>query len=336
MKKYLDEHQLDDLTRGKWGLKVADDTLIIPIKDVKGKVAFNKYRHLAGDAKYSYDKGSSMELFGAYLMTYSTLDVWIVEGELKAIALNEIIGSSENTSPRKTVVVSSTGGASSFKDEWYELLHERNVHILYDNDKAGNEGAMRLWARLQKVKGIYSVDVRVLPEGYKDVNEYLEENGRFECVEAVPANISLFGTNTGSTRNNRKAFRKFFSDLSSYEFRVYTEQHRWFVAQMRDIARNEFRSQFADKPKIPEGFAESLEEVKRIPIDSILKFVGGWAPCVFHSDSNPSMYYNGPNSAYPNTVKCYSCGRFADVIDVVQAINNVDFKGALEILKGKK
>jgi len=48
------------------------------------------------------------------------------------------------------------------------------------------------------------------------------------------------------------------------------------------------------------------------------------------------MWYNDFDSAYPNTVKCYSCGKFGDIIDIVMAIENVGFKDALNLLKGNK
>ena len=59
------------------------------------------------------------------------------------------------------------------------------------------------------------------------------------------------------------------------------------------------------------------------------------AQCLFHDDSRPSMVYNDDMTQFPNTVKCYSCGAFGSVIDVVMKVENTDFKGAVAILKEK-
>lgn len=332
--EYLKEHQLDMEVMNAWGITVNDRFLEIPIKNINGDVTFSKYRHFDGPMKYSYTKGASMELFGAHLINKDTTDIFILEGELKAILMNEQRGTIPRQGlPHKVVAVSSTGGALSFKEEWFELLKGKDIHILFDNDKQGKEGAMSLWYKLQKHPGIKSVEVLTIPEGYKDINELYESKLSVLCDTVIPTKVNFLEISSKDTKPKKlKVIRSFFQELNSYEFVVYTEQHRWFVNKAREIARMEY---LANNKKPFEGVEQdaSLSEVKKIPISSLITFKGGVANCVFHSDRTPSMHYNDENSAFPNTVKCYSCGKFGDVIDVVIALNNCSFKEALDILK---
>lgn len=338
LQNYLDEHQLTDDVMRRWNLSCHGEKITIPVRDMHNgrKFKFRKYRHLSGDVKYSYDKGSTMELFGAFLIRDTTTDIFITEGEFKAIALNELLAKPLVSGRENyTVAVSSTGGAMSFKPEWFELLKGRDVHILLDNDKPGHDGAMILWAKLQRIEGIKSVRVYNLPDGYKDINEYIYDHDSIAWNEMIPESLSLTCIQSPKRTVRLRGIREFLSKVQEYEFKVYTDVHRYFISKLREIANAEMVANQYRDPKDIVVHGESLDDIKKIPIDSIIKFKNGVAPCLFHPDNNPSMHYNGFNSAFPNTVKCYSCGKFADVIDVVMAINNVDFKGALEILKGK-
>lgn len=336
-KTYLTQHQIYEDTMDRWGVYIKGESIAIPIKGIDGQIKFNKYRHLSGDIKYSYDKGSSMELFAGYLITPMTEDIFIVEGELKAIALNELIGANpaSKAKDRKTVAVSSTGGAMSFKSEWFELFKGKKIHILLDNDKPGHDGAMILWKKMQHIEGINSVKVYNLPDGYKDINEYIHDNESIAWHEMIPESLSLTCLHSPKRTVRLRGLREFLSKVQEYEFRVYTETHRYFISKLREIANAEMVANQYRDPKDIVAYGESLDDVKKVPIDSIVQFKNGVAPCIFHADKNPSMHYNDFNSAFPNTVKCYSCGKFADVIDVIMAINNVDFKEAINILKGK-
>lgn len=73
-------------------------------------------------------------------------------------------------------------------------------------------------------------------------------------------------------------------------------------------------------------------DVKHVPITKYLEFnSSGKARCLWHEEKTPSMQY------YPqtNTLKCFGCGKFADIIDVVQEVHKVDFRSALTILKNE-
>lgn len=336
IENYLKEHQLNDSAIKTWGIRILPNCIVIPIKDLEGKHSFSKYRHFGGRIKYSYEKGASMQLFGGFLITDETTDVFITEGELKAIAINENFGSKPGQkTPHEVVAVSSTGGARSFKDEWFELFKGKKVHILFDNDAAGKEGAMLIWARLQKIQGIASVDVLGLNEGYKDINECIDAEGGLKWKLMVPSWLHMKGIATPKKRERIAEIRKFFSMVDEYELEAYGEEYRWYVSKMREIARSEYLLNKREKNEKLVSYGDSIEQIKKIPIDSLVKFRNGVAPCIFHDDRHPSMHYNDAHSQFPNTVKCYSCGKFADVIDVVMALNNVNFAEALQMLRGK-
>lgn len=64
------------------------------------------------------------------------------------------------------------------------------------------------------------------------------------------------------------------------------------------------------------------------PIEKIVKINNrGYALCINHSDSNPSMYCK------KNYAHCFSCGYTADVIQLHRDIHNVSFIEAVKSLK---
>jgi len=72
----------------------------------------------------------------------------------------------------------------------------------------------------------------------------------------------------------------------------------------------------------------NLEVIKQVPISNFIKFNHNTAKCLWHSERTPSMHYYKKD----NHVKCFGCSKYADVIDVVMAINNCSFKEAVKIL----
>lgn len=72
-----------------------------------------------------------------------------------------------------------------------------------------------------------------------------------------------------------------------------------------------------------------IGSIKQIPIDRYISFnQSGKAKCLWHAEKNPSMHYYKKS----NKVKCFGCGKHADVIDVVMELNKCTFKEAIKIL----
>ena len=74
-----------------------------------------------------------------------------------------------------------------------------------------------------------------------------------------------------------------------------------------------------------------LEKAKEYPMDEIIIFKHGYAKCLWHNDSYPSLhYYEKTNTAY-----CFSCGKSFDSIDAAQKVWGLSFHNAINKLIGK-
>ena len=110
-------------------------------------------------------------LFGVMNLSIDTnSDVIICEGELDVMALWQL-GFKEN-------VVSGTAGAGTWADDWLDSLEPyRHFILAYDSDKAGDEGAAGVAAKLGKER----CSRAKLP--YKDAGECLERNVSTELIQ---------------------------------------------------------------------------------------------------------------------------------------------------------
>lgn len=76
----------------------------------------------------------------------------------------------------------------------------------------------------------------------------------------------------------------------------------------------------------------NLEAIRAISIENFLSFNGaGFTKCLWHEEKTPSLHYDKKK----NRVKCFGCGKYANIIDVVMVIHTCDFKRAIQILGGK-
>jgi 5S rRNA maturation endonuclease (ribonuclease M5) len=105
------------------------------------------------------------------------------------------------------------------------------------------------------------------------------------------------------------------------------------LKQMEKIKKNMSLSQ---KKELSDKKIQ-LQALKKVPITNFLTFDRSKkTQCIFHDDTHPSLTYNDehhPDEKLRNTVKCFACGKFAGVVDVVMKQYNVDFKDAVEIIK---
>ncbi len=126
-------------------------------------------------SKYLFDpQGSSSTLFGLeYIDDPLTVsDLWICEGEFDAMLLLS----------RGINAVTSTAGANTFKEEWFEYIKEfknlERIHLCFDNDDVGKNGASTLVKRLESVFSdieIYNVEFFEEMNG-KDVTDFFTKN----------------------------------------------------------------------------------------------------------------------------------------------------------------
>jgi len=80
-----------------------------------------------------------------------------------------------------------------------------------------------------------------------------------------------------------------------------------------------------DNPMITD---DDIDRAKEYPIDQLIDFVGGFAPCIFHNEKTGSMkFYPSTNSTY-----CFGCHKAADAITIYRTLNNCDFRTAVRNL----
>lgn len=138
--------------------------IVIPVFDASGNCLFAKRRRspsVETGPKYKYPKGAKAALFGEEYLAGSERII-ICEGELDALLLRS----------KGIPAVTSTGGSKTFLEEWVEKFTDiANVHIVYDNDNAGREGALKVGAILPHAK-ISTLPVDVGEGG--DVTDYFK------------------------------------------------------------------------------------------------------------------------------------------------------------------
>lgn len=155
-----------------------DYPIVLPFRDAYGKVVALVGRSLLSDEERKRKGGipkyknttpftKSSHLFGLYENKKSILDqncVYIVEGQFDVIKAVEkgfknivAVGGSDMTAYQFSVI-------SRYTD---------NIFMLLDNDEAGEKGRKRTvdkFGKLANIRNFY------LPDGYKDIDEFLSGN----------------------------------------------------------------------------------------------------------------------------------------------------------------
>lgn len=304
IKNWLYRRKINDATIAQFGLSCDDDKITIPIHAPDGTFLFNKYRRNPflepTGIKYWYDKGSPATLFGAHFIA-DKKTVVITEGELDALVLWS----------HNIPAVSSTSGARTFKDDWRELLEDKEIYICYDNDIAGGEGAVHTLGMFPAAKVILLPDAA----GVKDISDYYERGGDLRnLMQAAKNYVSL-----EQVREERGARAGAWQSISFHDawIRKYEAEER---KRTWDDPKNEIKH---DSP-----VDDYIARAKQVPIGSLIKVRGdGKAKCLFHNDKNPSMH------VYPdNHIYCFSCGKRGDVIDIAMELQQLNFKDAVKWL----
>ena len=152
-----------------------------PVYDEAGKLT-NIRKHLFAltdslDRTYKtlpWKTGLRSDLFPLSVLNGAD-DVLLVEGEADAVLANQL----------GFHAVTGTLGAGTWKTEWTQALRGHSVAILYDSDKAGQDGALKA-ARALTAAG-RPVRLASLPAGKgKDLTEWVvDHGGTTEAVQAV-------------------------------------------------------------------------------------------------------------------------------------------------------
>lgn len=140
-------------------------SLLIPYKDVDGKLLSVQARYLGKDAKprFQFPRGSKCHIFNLPVLQLLKEDeeLWITEGVSDCMAML--------SSGKKAIAIPS---ATLLKDADVKLLHALNerlhttFHIYPDQDAPGERLYLELKDRLP------NIEHHQLPDGYKDFGQY--------------------------------------------------------------------------------------------------------------------------------------------------------------------
>lgn len=327
--KYLEAHNLtpDIIYKNRIIIHYTKNEIEIPVRDEMGRCIFSKFRVFGVDGmKYRYQKGSSLALYNVHRIKDAPI-VYIVEGEFDAMVLQEYF----DKQSKNIAVVTGTGGAGNWNDSWGKYFVGKEVHIALDNDDPGRSGAIKRLNSITQVTKNVTIDI--LDSDCNDICESLFVNNVIEFSEVITGIVPsmLYEFYQEKSKKRRLGIIKaLFTLADEMELDM---QLKLFVPFLREILKKHYDNNRLIKKEVNNYKGDDIEIIKKIPITNFIRFSGGVANCIFHNERNPSMHYNGFNTAFPNTVKCYSCGKFADVITVVMELNSCTFKEALELLK---
>lgn len=153
------------------GYDPADDVVLFPVYDLKGRVPFYKSRSLAGKHFFNAkDVDKTSVVFGIYQLVQASIppdtEIWIVESEIDALSL---ISQGE---PAIAIM-----GSHIAEDQIKELERTpyRKFLIATDNDDAGRKGANQI-KDLLIPRGFRFFNLEWLTE-FKDVNDLIKNYG---------------------------------------------------------------------------------------------------------------------------------------------------------------
>lgn len=180
IRQYLNARGLTDVIINDyklgWGELYGKCWITIPVKDDEGKFTFLKLRQDPEDAsnetKYKfYPTGSEAVIYSSEMLAGNEDNIVICEGEFDCILLNA----------NGVAAITSTAGAGTFKEEWVQNLKKlKKVYICFDKDEAGEKGAERLIALLDKNLPramIYKITFPDRMTAGKDITDYFTKYG---------------------------------------------------------------------------------------------------------------------------------------------------------------
>ncbi len=164
--KLRDKHGigLDEINKYRLGVKLGESPRItIPIFSHDDKLLnIRQYSYTDTQNKMIGWKGHNGNALYLRNNIQSSTDVYIAEGEFKAILLNS----------RGFNCVAPTGGAGNWNAEWNELFKDKDVVVVYDVDKAGRNGAAQI------CRGLVGIAKSIRNVFLDDVKDFVDTNGK--------------------------------------------------------------------------------------------------------------------------------------------------------------
>lgn len=150
---------------------------MIPVRDDAGAV--RNIRMYDPDAQginkmMSWKSGTGdARLFPLWAFDCQT--VYIVEGEKDCIIMNQVL----TVHGQDAAAVTGTGGAGTWRDSWDERFRGKDVVIVYDLDKAGEENAKRIAGKLLGVAAsVKNVRLDITEPKGADVTDYFVNSSK--------------------------------------------------------------------------------------------------------------------------------------------------------------
>ena len=126
-------------------------------------------------------------------------------------------------------------------------------------------------------------------------------------------------------------FRKMADDPNE-TVRAYFDIHKETIQQEIDYYRKEIRKlqfRLSDKKPIGDIGSEEIERAKAVPLGELLPFnSAGFVQCIFHKENHGSMKWYKKS----NRFTCFGCQKSGDAIDIVMALEGLDFISAVKLL----
>lgn len=129
----------EELKRHDIGYNVVTKQYTIPVYDKERITDLRTY----GRGKLISTAGCKVGLWNSRNITADHDTIYLCEGEWDGMVMSMI-------APKNCGVV-AVPGAGTFKAQWCEVFANRNVIVLYDNDDAGRQGAIRCYNTLISV-----------------------------------------------------------------------------------------------------------------------------------------------------------------------------------------
>lgn len=176
------------------GYNQATDRYILPVLSGDGKDYTDVKRFSLKEKrkkfKFMSTSGMTNSLFNQHKVLGSNGHIWLCEGEWDAMVMHELLQASKQTED----IVLAVSGGTTFKQEWYSIFKDRDVSVIYDNDKTGFRGQNKVHKALSMiVRSINYVHWGEKPDGF-DVRDFYKENRRkpkttFIALKALLENV---------------------------------------------------------------------------------------------------------------------------------------------------
>lgn len=77
---------------------------------------------------------------------------------------------------------------------------------------------------------------------------------------------------------------------------------------------------------------DMVAAARAVPVDTLIEFKAGYAPCLWHEDDKPSLHFHTAS----NRVKCFACGFSGSSVDIVMKRDGLGFRDSVRALCGDR